>query len=56
VSLIARLKPILLEHRLRTGRSEGLVFGPDGARPFSYWTLVERAKRACAGATSPPSG
>src|SRR5207247_5278366 len=45
VPMLAVLRTHLLEHRLRAGRSDGLVFGADGATPFSYWSLVDRAKR-----------
>ena len=40
------LRTHLLEHRLRTGRGEGLALGADGASPPSYWSLMNRAKRA----------
>ena len=44
--LLAELRTHLAEHRLRTGRGDGLVFGSDGAAPFAYWSAVARAKRA----------
>jgi len=37
------LAKILAEHLLRTGRREGLVFGPDGLQPMVYRTLLQRA-------------
>ena len=36
----------LLEHRLRSGRSEGLLFGADGTEPFRYSSVVARARKA----------
>jgi integrase len=46
VPMLAVLRTQLLEHRLRTGRSAGLVFGADGTTPFGYSSVVARAKRA----------
>lgn len=46
VPMVAELRTQLLEHRLRTGRGEGLVFGADGATPFTYSSAVRRAERA----------
>lgn len=46
VPMVAELRAQLLEHRLRTGRSEGLVFGADGTTPFTYSSAVRRAERA----------
>ena len=35
------LKVILLEHRLRSGRAQGLVFGKDGRTPFKdRWVMI----------------
>jgi integrase len=45
VPLAAVLRDILIEHKLATGRSEGLVFG-DGSRPLDAKTLTRRAVRA----------
>ena len=42
------LRERLISHRLRTGRSSGLVFGPDGTQPFSYTAIRDRASRAWA--------
>jgi integrase len=42
--LASALKLILLEHRMRCGRSQGLVFG-DGSAPFDDRRVVERAKK-----------
>jgi integrase len=46
VPMPAELRAQLLEHRLRTGRGEGFVFGADGATPFTYSSAVRRAERA----------
>jgi integrase len=46
VPMVSELRMQLLEHRLRTGRGEGLVFGPDGVAPFTYSSAVRRAERA----------
>jgi integrase len=45
VPMLAVLRTHLLEHRLQAGRSDGLVFGADGAEPFRYGSVVARAKR-----------
>ena len=42
------LREHLLEHRLRSGRREGLVFGRDLVRPFNPSTVAERAGKAWA--------
>jgi integrase len=44
--LLDVLRTHLLEHRLRSGRSEGLVFGADGTEPFRYSTVIARARKA----------
>ncbi len=54
--MLAVLRTHLLEQRLRSGRADGLVFGADGERPFNYWTLVSRAKRAWKAAELAPIG
>jgi integrase len=46
VPMLAELRTHLLEHRLRTGRGDGLVFGADGTTPVGYGSVVARAKRA----------
>jgi integrase len=46
VPMLAVLRTHLLEHRLRTGRSDGLVFGADGTEPFGASSLGARAKQA----------
>ncbi len=46
VPLTQRLRTLLAEHRLRTGRSTGLVFGADGVKPFVGSTVSRRAKNA----------
>ena len=48
VPIAAVLREHLINHRLRSGRSSGLVFGPDGARVLSYSALRDRASRAWA--------
>src|SRR5438874_2266175 len=37
VPMLAVLRTHLLEHRLLTGRNDGLVFSADGTEPFRYW-------------------
>jgi integrase len=39
------LRDVLIEHRMATGRSQGLVFSRDGARPFSNGAATRRAER-----------
>ena len=46
VPIAAVLREHLISHRLRIGRSSGLVFGPDGAQVFSYSAMRDRAARA----------
>jgi integrase len=46
VPIAAALRDHLIEHRMSSGRSEGLVFGIDGRRPFDPSKLTERARRA----------
>ena len=46
VPIVGPLRALLLEHRLRTGRREGLVFGRDGRRAFNRTTLRARALAA----------
>src|SRR5262249_6194382 len=48
VPIATVLRERLVEHRLRTGRASGLVFGPDGGRPLSYSRTPDRARRAWA--------
>jgi integrase len=35
----------LIEHRLRSGRTDGLVFGRDGVRPFEPTSALTRARK-----------
>ena len=56
VPMLAVLRTHLLEHRLRTGRSDGFLFGADGTAPFSYSPLVARARRAWRDAGLTPIG
>jgi integrase len=46
VPIAAVLREHLIAHRLRSGRSSGLVFGRSNVRPFEPVTLSERAARA----------
>jgi integrase len=46
VPVIAQLRLRLMEHRLRSGRTTGLVFGSNGERPFQYESLIGRARKA----------
>ncbi len=45
VPLGETLRPFLRAHRLRTGRSWGLVFGRTPSEPFATSSVTERAKR-----------
>jgi integrase len=45
-AMSAALRDHLIEHRMATGRSEGLVFGTDGKRPFDPSKLTMRARSA----------
>jgi integrase len=56
VLMVGALRTHLLEHRLRTGRSDGLVFGADGTAPFVYTSVVVRAKRVWREAGLTPIG
>jgi integrase len=46
VPVPAALRDVLVEHRLASGRGEGLVFSRDGLRPFSSGAASKRADRA----------
>jgi integrase len=46
VPIPAVLRDYLDEHKLRTGRDEGLVFGRSAERPFNHSSVVLRAERA----------
>jgi integrase len=50
------LRAFLLEHRLRSGRFDGLVFGRDGERPLDYWRALTLAKRTWRAAGLEPIG
>jgi integrase len=52
VPVAAVLRDQLLEHKMRTGRGEGLVFGPDGERRFDHSSLRSRARTAWARETT----
>jgi len=46
VPIAAVLREYLIEHKLRSGRSEGLVFGRTAARPPNHSTILGRAASA----------
>lgn len=46
VPIVAALRTHLMEHRLRSGRAEGFVFGRSATEPFVPWTVDARARRA----------
>jgi integrase len=46
VPTAAALRDYLIEHKLRSGRSEGLVFGRSAERPFNHSSIVRRAATA----------
>lgn len=46
IPIAAVLRDYLIEHKLRSPWSEGLVFGRSAGSPFNYWSTVERAKKA----------
>lgn len=50
------LREFLVVHRLRSGRSEGFVFGRTGSDPFDYNATVSRANRAWRAAELAPIG
>mgnify|MGYP001226974761 CR=1 FL=1 len=54
IPVAAFLRDFLVEHKLRTGRSAGLVFGRDGERPFDHSSLRTRAATAWRNAEIPP--
>jgi integrase len=56
VPMLAVLRTHLLEHRLSSGRGDGLVFGADGTAPFGYSSAVARARRAWREAGLAPIG
>jgi integrase len=52
--MIGPLRALLLEHRMLTGRRDGLVFSLNGVRPFSTSALRTRAMAAWQAAEVPP--
>jgi integrase len=46
VPIASVLRGYLLEHRLRSGRATGLVFGESPEQPMDYWLTVRRAAKA----------
>jgi integrase len=55
VPIASALKGLLLEHRLRCGRSAGLVFG-SGETPFDDRRVTERARKVWAASELQPIG
>jgi integrase len=55
-SVHAVLRTHLLEHRLRSGRGDGFIFGANGTAPFRDSPLVARARRAWRDAELTPIG
>jgi integrase len=56
VPMFGRLKAILAEHKLRAGRTAGLVFGRDGETPVDTRALARRVETACKRAGVSPYG
>jgi integrase len=56
VPIIGRLRDLLLEHRMSTGRDAGLVFGRSATLPFCSSTVNNRAVRAWGKAKLAPIG
>lgn len=56
VPIIGRLRDLLLEHRMSTGRDVGLVFGRSATNPLSSSTVNNRAVRAWEAAKLAPIG
>ena len=54
VPIAAVLRDHLIEHKLGSGRSEGLVFSRDGERRLDYSGLTRRALKAWAAETARP--
>ncbi len=54
VPMLGQVRTALLEHKIRTGRRSGLVFGRDGEHPFAHSSALERAYRAWSKAGIPP--
>ena len=52
VPIAAVLRDELIAHKLRSGRSEGLVFSVDGERRLAYSGAIRRAARAWAAETA----
>jgi integrase len=56
VPIASVLRDHLVEHKLASGREDGLVFGRSPAAPFDATTLVSRARSAWQGADLRPIG
>lgn len=56
VPIVASLREALIEHRLRMGRAEGLVFGASASTPYNCDRLVARARAAWKAAGLEPIG
>jgi integrase len=56
VPVPAVLRDYLIEHKLQLGRHEGLLFGPDGEKPFQSTSITKRARRVWKKAKLAPIG
>jgi integrase len=56
VPIPAALRETLIEHRLRPGRADGLVFGRTADAPFDSWQVKSRADKAWKAAGLAPIG
>jgi hypothetical protein len=56
VPIIAELRRLLVEHGLRLGRREGLVFGRTASAPFTDTNIRKRAQKAWRAAGLEPIG
>lgn len=56
VPIAGILREYLIAQKLRSGRSEGLVFGESATTPFDYWSVTRRATRTWRAAGLSPIG
>jgi integrase len=56
IPIVGALRDILVEHRAREGRGQGLVFGSKPEKPFQPSNLWRRARRAWGRASLEPIG
>lgn len=56
VPVPAVLRDYLIEHKLGLGRHQGLLFGPDGEKPFQSTSITRRAQRLWKRAKLDPIG